>query len=498
MFIKNKKGFTLIELVLVVSILSIFILVSSNAILLMFKSHSQTYGEYDLQSSARIISKQVGETIKYSQAVFAVPIEYVEDVNKMDPEWEFIALSPDKRSVLNYKYNTSLGQHEATVLLAPQDNIEYEIIFEKRSASEEVVGGETVFHNESVLYYSILAHSLIKNDEGNWVRGSQKIVMESEVKALNALQVVDKGTALSPAVALAYRKDDQTYGEGRSHVVKVALILDRSGSMDWIPGVDNDTSGTSRMTYLKKALIGGGLNGQSGMIAQFAVYPNFEISIVPFSNRAQSFINSTTGQPFFNAQLNKADIVSIINNLSASGSTNTGDGIRRAFYNLKNFSVSGYNSNVEEHDFTIILVDGDSNAFSYSDYTEDGYNIWPWGWIVTDRNYNYILDSDIYYNDTSSTWRTDESGFGYVSRIGQKIITEENYDGTYYLIGYVNDENSAGVENIRQALNIPEDRKFMYSDPNFDLNEVFANIATDIMAKTWLVTGPQINDGGEE
>ena len=489
MIFKNNKGFTLVELILVISILSVIVLISSNGILLMFESHSQTYNEYDLQSSARIISDKVAETIKYSQAVFAVPVEYVEDIDKMDPEWEFIALASDKKSVIQYRFDSSSMKHEETVLLSAQDNIEYEILFEKKSASYETEDGETVARNDSVLYYSIAAYNLTKDSEGDWVKGNQKIIMESEVKALNALQVVDKGTPLSPAVALAYRKDDQTYGEGRSHVVKVGLVLDRSGSMAWNPGDDYNSSGTSRMEFLKEALIGTGLDGKSGMIAQFAAYPNFEISIVPFSNRAYPFSNSVTGLPFFNAKLNKNDIVFNIDSLTPSGSTNTGDGIRNAYYNLINFSVPGYNTNVEEHDFTIILVDGDSTAFSYSSYTDETF----WGFVI-DRNYDYVLDSRNSYNDTSSTWRTDESGFGYVTAMGDKIIDTDKYDGTYYLIGYVNDPNSAGVKNIKDALLIDDERVFLYSDPDFDLSEVFSNIADDIMAKTWLVMGPEIKD----
>ena len=43
-------------------------------------------------------------------------------------------------------------------------------------------------------------------------------------------------------------------------------------------------------------------------------------------------------------------------------------------------------------------------------------------------------------------------------------------------------------------MRIPTEQVYMYNSSNFDLSEVFANIATDIMAKSWLVTGPQIQN----
>jgi|GEM_PF-2029234 len=505
MLLKSKKGFTLIELLLAISILSIILIMTSSAVVMMFEAHNDSYADYDLQSAARIFSTQLSETIKYSQALFALPVEYVSDVRKMDPGWDYITLSDDKRSVLHFQYDDGLGTHVESVMIKPQDNITYEILFEKKSAQHEVDGGTDIVVNDSILYFTIVAHNMVKNDEGEWVKSSQKIVMESEVDALNALQVVVKGTESDPAIALAYRKDDKTYGEGRSHVVKIALVLDKSGSMDdeenvggiyhegrwvreygrwrWIPPYWEGGVTDTRMNFLKKALIGDGIIGTSGMIADFAVYPNFEISIIPFDARA----NST---PFYNAKTDKADLVNYIDNLIPGGATNTGDGIRLAYYGITSFSDPAYSENVEEHDFTIILVDGASNTFSYTSYS-DTYDYR--GYL--DRNYVYQLAASGGYNTDGGGWYTNESGFDYVTTMGRKIIQQDNYDGEYYLIGYM-DRGSSGLTNIINALSIPESQIYSYSDDDFDLSLIFTEIATDIMAKTWLVTGPQIIETG--
>lgn len=510
MKLRKHKGFTLVELIITLALLTMVITISTNAILLLYRSHAVTVDDYTLQSSIRNTSARVTDIIRYSQAVFAVPEDFVSDPSKMDPEWEYIALSPDSRSVVRYKYNTATLSHDMEVLVEPQSNVEYEIVFEKRSAQTQVVDGNTTILNDNVLYFTIEAHIVQPDEDGNLVRTSRKVVYETEVTATNALQVVDKGTELSPAVALAFRKDDNTYGEGRSHVVKIGLVLDKSGSMAWVPGKDNVYPGSSdadgldsRLNYLKKALIGSGLDGESGMVAQFAVYPNFEISIVPFSEREYSIENSDRSIPFFNAQAEKPLIVSSVNGITAAGNTNTGDGIRRAYYNLKErFAITGYNPNVEQHDFTIILVDGDSNVvsatggnyefvFKLNPFTFGNYWVEVNSHITSGTEYNVINEGSIL---------DSPKAFDYVSDVGNKIRTTDGYTGEYYLIGYVKvppsdaDGYTDGIKNIKDALNIPAEQVFMYSDTNFDLSEIFANIATDIMAKTWLVTGPKIQN----
>lgn len=142
---------------------------------------------------------------------------------------------------------------------------------------------------------------------------------------------------------------------------------------------------------------------------------------------------------------------------------------------MKAFDITGYKPNVEQHDFTIILVDGDSNYYS---------TVYKNGTLYYHR-----------WDDTSYDINNNQSyAYTYVTRLGETIFDEFNYEGEYYLIGYVTNPNSSGVKNIKEALRIPDDQVFLYSDENFDLSEVFSNIATDIMAKTWLVTGPKIQE----
>lgn len=476
-FKKRLPAITLAELIIVLAIGGILVAISSNAIFMLFRTHSMAVDEYDLHSASRMASDKVSETIRYSQAVFALPFDYVKNVNAMDPEWDYVAVTSDGKELVEYTYDTTTRKHVPKVLIASQPNVEYEITFDKKSAQTVVKDGKTSILDDNILYYSVTAYLLSTDAAGNPVRTNKKVVFESEVKALNAIQVVDKGTQTAPSVALAYRKDDKTYGEGRSHVVKIGLVLDTSGSMSWIPGSDRSPSGSqkSRMTLLKEALIGSGLDGNSGIVAQFAPYKNFEISLVPFAPRAEYIKHPSTNKPFFNAFLHKNDLVTKIKALVPGGGTNTGDAIRLSYYNMKEFDPSGYNSNLEQHDFTIILVDGDTNMYSHL--------------IRSGTNY-YHRWNDTTYNVSNDSGGSN--GFTYVTRLGATFLNDFAYKGDYYLIGYVTNPNSAGVRNIKEAFQIPDNQVFMYNASNFNLSEVFSNIATEIMAKTWLVTGPKL------
>lgn len=472
---KRLPAITLAELIIVLAIGGILIAISSNAILMLFRTQSMAVDEYDLHSASRMASDKVSETIRYSQAVFALPFDYVKNVNAMDPEWDYVAVTSGGKELVEYTYDTTTRKHVPKVLIASQPNVEYEITFDKKSAKTVVKDGKTSILDDNVLHYSVTAYLLSTDAAGNSVRTNKKVVFESEVRALNALQVVDKGTQTAPAVALAYRKDDKTYGEGRSHVVKIGLILDTSGSMAWVPGVDEaypdpDENEKSRMRLLQEALLGPGLDGNSGILAQFAQHKNFEITLVPFDERAYYIKNSLTQKPFFNSYLHKKQLVTQIKNFYPGGGTNTGDAIRRAYHNMKEFDPSGYNSNLEQHDFTIILVDGDSNMYT--------------------RRQRRPL---VFHTGNEEGLRVSSGlGLEYVTHLGDVLRNTFSYKGDYYLIGYVSDPESEGVKNIKAALDIPTNQVFMYNASNFNLSEVFSNIATEIMAKTWLVTGPKL------
>lgn len=480
MKLKLKKGFTLIELIITIALLSLVIAVSTSMIGLVTTAHSKTANEYEINTTIRQASQKVNEIVRYSKAVFAVPISYVQDVSKMDPGWSYFTVSADQKRVVIYEYDEGAGEHKENVLVDDNPNITYEIIYEKDIAST----------NDNMLRYKIVGYVMAEDSGGNLIRTSEKIVYESEIEAQNSLQVVDKGTALSPSVALAFRNDSSAQGTGRTQVATITLVLDVSGSMEEYVG------GNTRLNHLKNALLGYTKSDGTvveGILNTFARENNIEIALVPFSDTAnypKPNVLSSTEHPFYNAEEDHTTLVSTVQGLSSYNMTNTGDGLRRAMYRHIDFDPvdAGYNEYAEKYNYMIVLVDGMTNR---SSWLGEGYvdYIWWFPFYEFDPMNQFTgrggINPSIIYDEVARVYPYSQSDSSYISSIGTLIKAESI---TSYVIGFssgITDE----ITHIKNSIGAKQVYNF---DDDFDLDEVFENIAQDIMAELWLVTGPQI------
>lgn len=472
----RKAGFTLIEMIIALSLIVMVITLSTSMIGLTVRAHEQTVSEYEINTTIRVVSQQTNEIIRYSKALFAVPAEFVSNVNNMDPGWVYFGVSSDRRRIVNYVYDTALGHHVEEILVDESPNVEYEILFEKDTASS----------NENMLKFSIVGYVISEDAEGNIVRTGEKVVLESEVEAQNSLQVVDKGTAINPSVALAYRNDSSAQGTGRTQVATITLVLDVSGSMDDALG------GSTRIQHLKNSLLGYTKDDGTvveGIINTFSRENNIEICVVPFSQTANypepdSYSNQE--HPFYNAKDDKSTLTTLIQNMDTYGSTNTGDGLRRAYYRLEDFNAAseGYNALAEQYSYMIVLVDGMTNQSPWS-----GYGYYWWIFPQFSRSSQFYNRGGIYpqisYDSVVRVYPQDYQNTTYVQTMGGTI----NAAGVNsYVIGFASGLTSE-INLIGNAVNAKQ--VYNYND-DFDLDEVFENIANDILAELWLLTGPQI------
>lgn len=504
----SQKGFTLIELIITITLISIVIIISTNMIRLTTQSHTMVMEEYDTQSAIRMAAENVNNIVRYSKAVFAVPEVYVSDTSKMDPGWDYFGVSDDGRRIVIYQYDADLDEHVEVVMVDEMENVEYELVFEQDPAL-----------GDALVTYSIVAYVLSQDEEGNWNRTSEKVVFESEVESINAMQVIDKGTAASPSVALAFRNDGQTQGEGRSQYATVSLVLDTSGSMsDYVDG-------KRRIQWLKESLgYTNNSNSYTGILDEFAKEDNIEVSLVPFSTTA-NYPNPTDNDdsgthPYFTAKTDLASIKTAVNSLTATGGTNTGDGLRRAYYGHLNFdkAAAGYPDHAEQYDYMIILVDGMTTYESWlRDWEDEGEmvteDVWvgnwwnghweeqtywdsDWNYTWTESfledgpfNYNNSTPSGSQYSITTKSLRGNGNNImsdnAYVEDVGELIKARGI---TTYVIGFASDITE-GVEDIAEFVDAED--VYIYDD-EFDLTEVFSKIANDIMADFWIITGPQI------
>ncbi len=477
---KLKRGFTLIELIVAISLMTMIISVSVSMITMTTTAQRRTVDEYEINTTIRQASQRANEIIRYSKAVFAVPIEFVSDPTKMDPGWSYFTVSPDKRRIVQYVYDDTTATHLEQILVDESPNVEYEIEFLKDAGTS----------SDNLLKFQIVGYVTTTDADGNITRTGQKIAFDSEVEAQNALQIVDKGTVLSPSVALAFRNDSSAQGTGRTQVATITIVLDVSGSMD------TNLNGASRLDRVKNALLGYTKDDGTvveGILNTFSRENNIEVCIVPFSQTANyptPNSNSNAEHPFYNAESDITTLKTLVNDMETYGNTNTGDGLRRAYYRLLDFNPvnEGYNAETEQYNYMILLVDGETNQSSWT-----GYGYVDYWWWFSSNEFSYSsqytgrggITPSITYDNVTRVYPYSRNNSNYITTIGNMIVSN---DTKSYVIGFSNGITSE-ISSLGTALSA--EQVYNYSD-DFDLDEVFDNIAQDILAELWLVTGPQI------
>ena len=553
-----KKGFTLIEMIIAIALTTIAIIISVNMFFFGTNAHRITFDEYKIQSDVRIATEQVTNIVRYSKAVFGVPYPFVESTSKMDPGWSYFMVSSDGKRIVSMDYNNTTKIHEEKVVVEEQDDIEYEMIFEKDKNAK----------TDNVMIYKIYAYVI--DESGNRVR--DKIVFESTVESINAVQVADKGTAAAPSIALAYRNDGQTSGKGKNQIAYITIITDVSGSMasrpDGNSASDNSTDTTkhSRIKLVRGALAG--TSDKEGIINFFSKEENIYLSLVPFSTTANTPTPTGNSQP--NARhdiyevFNKADkdaMLAQANALRADGGTNTGDALRQA-YHLHNDFRTRMNIKQEDqvHHYTILLVDGETTYQTqlqewmddgryYKEYIHESVykrvlvqywwgSRWEYRWVdeivgeydvwnqnakkvsdlkdyTSSGNININMDFNYRFPNTvvnnpinngvygekhanvqvvgiSGNGRTTIPNASTIKTIGDLIKNFDDNNGVKsYLIGYAKGLTTE-INYIGNSIGTETNNIYKYDDSSFNLDEIFKNIANDIMADFWLATGPQI------
>lgn len=557
----NNDGVTLIELMIALALISTVIILSTNILMISLKTQKVTVKDYSVQSEMRIATEQTNEIIRYSKAVFAVPKSFVKTVATMDPGWSYLMTSPDSKRVVIMEYDETLDKHVEKVIVKESEGIQYAISFLK----------DTSANSDTVLKYKI--HSYSVDGAGN--RLKEKIVYETTLETVNAIQIVDKGTVSSPSVALAFRSDGQTSGKGKNQIAYITIILDTSNSMNQTPsggGTTNKETANSRITKVREALVGNGTKAGNGIIQKFSKEENVFISIVPFANTANypsphADLNSSGRHPFYEVydDIKATSLITTIKEIKANGyltgqgGTNTGDGLRRAYYLHETFRArmveNGTPIKVEDqvHHYTILLVDGETTFETKStNFEDEGFYIDSKGSEQNYRRFNWqtdwngkyteaeVLDGNIPYSDYGSdvlqpityflngkliykskswnTWYEQTYNGNYVtygkknSNFTRPTITGDGSttikDSSYiysvgakfqdfgiksYLIGYASGLNT-NISYIGNKIGTDSTHRYQYNATNFNLDDIFKNIATDIMADFWIAAGPQINN----
>lgn len=342
----SKKGFSLIELLIVIAIFGIIITLGTSIFIFGSNASTKTNVEYTAQAEMRVAVQKLNNAVRDSSSAFVL---YKENGNVKTKGWNYIMLSDDKKSLVEYKWDEKSGQHIKTIIVEPQEGITYKVSFNK----------DTEPYKDNLISYEL---------ERVPESGSSRKI-SSKVEALNALQVIDRAKEVNKkngsnrlvANALAYRTDARPGAVSQAKAA-VSLVLDTSGSMK-----EELQNGRSRIYFLKEEA--------KNLINGLSQNPNINVSLTPFNSTANNDSYSNTNI-MKQISIEKSNLISTIDGLKAYGGTNTGDGMRRGFYSISEFNELTVNKNANIKNFMVILVDGETTFASVHKIDNDYISFW--------------------------------------------------------------------------------------------------------------------------
>jgi len=458
MMIKKRKGLTIVELMVTIILIGMVVTLAGSLFNFSSRAEKITVDEYDLQAEVRLATEILNKAIRNASVTFTISDELFGEAKKA--KWSYFGIEGNKE-IVQYIWkpdplNPDTGTHERHVLVSASDRVSYNLYFKQN------------IDNTRLLEFDLDCYI-----DGQEVR---KIGISTELEALNSVAVEDGGSEEDPAVAIAYRSDPkpspETVTTHNEVQIAVALVLDDSGSMEFDMDGHNNYDHNFDSDNVRKDI----LKVQAKqLIDKFAAMENVQVCIVPFAKSANN-----TGA-MMDATTFKSALKHDIDNLSANGGTNTGDGLRRGYHVLNNYNLA--NPGEEIVNYIILLSDGNPTYYSR-------------------KNGNYIIhENDINENnDVEGTGRQEEpnmsNSVNYVNYIGQNLVVGKAIDIKTFVIGFSNVPTE-----INRAENIAEHACTSVTNPvrygtyyeagsEVELEDAFTDITQTILQETWHIYGP--------
>jgi len=463
---KKTAGFTLVEIIASIVLLGMVLSMAGMFLNFSFNSERKVEKEYDLQAEVRRASGTVNDAIRDSSVTFLIPQDVFLDNKKEN--WSYLGLE-DNKEVVQYAWNPTTKSHDKKIILTSRDDILYTLFFSK--VQQE---GKLIKFNLNVI-----------DEEAD----KKTFAVSSELEALNSVAVDEGGSESDPAVAIAYRSDPAPIPEEvttqREVTIAISLVLDDSGSMDWdMNGRSYDDWGFDRNNIRKDIM----KRRAAALIDQFAGIGNIQVSVIPFATTANN------PSDMRDATDNKEDMKTKISGLNASGGTNTGDGLRRAYYQLEKYNND--HSGDEIVNYIILLTDGDPTFFS-GDNTNRYYS---WGrWY--DRPYSDYLPKlgpgdcgeDYVWgdgNNSGSGGTTNlQRSMNYCKSVADnKILFNSALNINTFFIGF--SAVPTDIANNRTVAETYCQGRYFEVASEVELEQTFEEITQTILQETWHIYGP--------
>ncbi len=492
---RRKRGFTLVELVVSLALIGLVISLGSNILLTSFKIPGKALNEYDVQSKLRLLSHHVNVTIRDASATFAL---FRTNANNLTSGWNYVMPNADHSSIIEYRWNGT--SHDMITLVESQEGVTFDLIFVKNNPADV----------DNLLELKFVAN----------VNGETREI-QSEIEALNSLQVIDRGSTSYPSNTLAYRTDSRPTIVSDVQAA-ISMVFDKSGSMAWrldgSTSVNDSSTNSAYWSRMKQLKI-----EAKRLVDALSTNPNIYISLSPFStsaNASPASLYHTMLQAWVSGNDND-DILGMIDGMSANGGTNTGDGIRRGYYSIVNYNNDPNGSPSKIVNFMIILVDGCS-TFSSVTRINDTNTSRPHDSITYFTGENNINETEF---DTTTSWwggmsSTDFNtdlpdgryyGYGnsldpiaeeYIQSIGNSITRYGEFDYSdmepvkTYVIGFSqNSADFASLNNIATATGATgpsEIQKYYTAGSSAALETIFNLIKKDINDTLWYIAAVRL------
>jgi len=446
--LNKRKGFTLVEVILVLAIIGTVISLGATMLTFSIRSQDMVDEEFQIQSNIRLTSQIIGNFIKESSAIFMLNDAYFDSSN-LKNEWDYFALSDDKTQIIQYKWDSSSHTHVANVLSDAHPGLVYSLSFDK-SDEDSLLGG-----------FNIRAVS---------DSGAVKANVNNELNALNSVVVDNSGNSSNPAVALAYRTED--IPDPSKPRISVTLVLDKSGSMAWNLNGDTISNGfdnsNSRFAIMKLRTV--------DLLNELENIGNVHVAVVTFDDDANK---SGDYHNIYRINDYKTTLVNLVNGIPKDGGgTNIGDGMRRAYFIHNSFKTSNTGNLLH---YTIMLGDGNPTFWS-----ESGGS-----YLYADGN---ISSSNIKGTGQETTSNINSS-MNYVSQVGENLYKSGSVEIKTFVIGFsANPNNITRLHNIAgyvtSTTNPKIVGKYYEASSSEALQDVYKDISKQIEMDAWHIFGP--------
>ncbi|MDR1210571.1 MAG: prepilin-type N-terminal cleavage/methylation domain-containing protein [Clostridiales bacterium] len=302
----KKKGFTLIELILSLTLILAVFGICGTVLAQALRASGDSKQEIDAQSKARKAADYVVSHIRASNSLYILPGKAFDpeavglDANKI---WNYVGMRTDADddgretvSLVSYTWNKGTGARDERVLAGPYTRTDISLTFSKNPDPDSKM-------------VTLLLSGNKLNAAGNVIRENW-VNIETTIDASNVVMVKDLSEGEGVAVAWSEEKRADLGS------ANISFVYDISEDMS----VPYDGESTPRAQVLNRDM--------KYFMERFETSTSLWYSLIPYNEAANSVY------PFADAALGITDLKAHIDATTASpaGMANPGDGLRRAYY----------------------------------------------------------------------------------------------------------------------------------------------------------------------